>query len=239
MTTALDLFRDSLDLVAAVGQDQQLTAEESALCLRAFNRQLDNWSTQSLTVYGQANQTFNTVNGQATYTIGSGGDWSTTRPVRISDTAYSTLNSITFPCTGITQDQYNMILNKTQPQNYPEVFLFVNENPLGRITLWPVPNQVTPVTFSIERVLTQLASIQTVLAFPPGYEEAFAYNLAMRLASRFGVKVPPEVARLAMTTLADIKRANLSQRRRVMTSGAEYSDAPNGGSGTPYDWIVQ
>lgn len=239
MTTALELFRDALDLTDAIGADQQLTDDELQVCLRTFNRLLENWSTQSLAVYGLANQTFNTINGQATYTIGIGGDFNTTRPIRISAPAYSTINSVTFPCVNITQDQYNLILYKSQPQQYPEVYLYVNENPLGLVTFWPVPNQVTPVTFSIERVLTAITDVYTTLIFPPGYEEAFEYNLAVRLAARFSTPVPPEVQAQAIKSFADIKRANRSQRQRIMKSDPAYSDAPIGGYGTPYDWMVQ
>lgn len=224
MTTALELFRDALDLTDAVGADQQLTAEELQVCLRTFNRLLDNWSTQSLAVYGLANQTFNTVNGQATYTIGVGGNWNTTRPIRIAELAYSVYNNVSFNCTAITQGQYDAIVNKTQTQQFPYFFLYVNENPLGQVTLWPVPNQVTPITFSIERVLTQITDVYTELVFPPGYEEAFEYNLAVRLASRFSTPIPPEVAAQAASSLGDIKKANHSQRKRVMVSGIEYSD---------------
>lgn len=224
MTTALELFRDALDLTNAVGADQQLTAEEEQLCLRAFNRQLENWSTQSLAVYGLANQTFNTVSNQATYTIGVGGNWNTTRPIRINALAYSTLNNVTFNCTSITQGEYDLITFKNQLQEFPYFFLYVNENPLGLITLWPVPNQVTPITFSIERVLTPITDIYTDLVFPPGYEEAFVYNLSIRLASRFGTQIPPEVMAMAASSLGDIKKANHSQRKRVMRSGVEYSD---------------
>lgn len=239
MTTLLELFRDALDETSAVGIDSQLTDDEQQTCLRDFNRFIGNLSTQSLAVYGLADQTFNTANGTATYTIGVGGTWNTTRPIRISDPAYSTINSVTFPCISITQDEYNLILYKAQPQQYPEVYLFVNDNPLASITLWPVPNAVTPITFSIERVLSVATSVYDTIIYPPGYEDMFESNMAVRLARRFGTVPSPELIAQAKSTLADIKRANLSQRKRVMRSGLEYSDAPVGGYGTPYDWMVQ
>lgn len=240
MASALDLFNDALALINAVGQDQSLTDSEAQTCLRFANRQLDSWSTQSLAVYGIADQTFNLAANVATYTIGPLGTWATTRPIRIADPAYTTYQSVTFPCTSMTQGEYNEISLKTQPNVYPYRYLFVNDNPLGIITLWPVPNQVLPITFSIERVLTQLASLTTTFIFPPGYEDAFVYGLAVRLASQFGVDIKqyPDVTTIAKESLANIKKANHSQRKRVMRSGPEYSDMDNSAyPGGPYGYL--
>ena len=212
-TTALQIITDSLMLSRAVGVDQTLTALEVSDSLRAFNDLKEILSTANLAVYGQANQTFNTVAGQATYTIGTGGNWSATRPVRISPVAYSSLpvgsaTPTTYPCISITQEEYNLIGSKAQQQEYPDYFLFVNDYPLGLVTLWPVPSQVTPVTFSIDRVLTASATAATVVTFPPGYAHMFKYNLAPMLAPYFGKAVDPEVKAEAIRSLADIKRAN-------------------------------
>lgn len=212
-TTALQIITDSLMLSRAVGVDQTLTALEVSDSLRAFNDVVENWSTQQLAVYGQANQTFNTVANTATYTIGTGGTWSTTRPVRIGPIAYSSLpvgssTPTTYPCVSITQEEYNLIGSKAQTQEYPEFFLYVNSYPLGSVTLWPVPSQVTPVTFTIDRILTQLTTAGASISFPPGYVEAFKYTLAVKLAPLFGKAVDPDVKAEAIRTLADIKRAN-------------------------------
>lgn len=218
-TTALQIITDSLMLSRAVGVDQTLTALEVSDSLRTFNDLVEILSTENLAVYGQANQTFNTIANQKVYTIGPAGNWNTVRPVRIGPYAYSSLpvgaaQPASFPCISITQDEYNLISSKDQTQEYPDVFLYVNDNPLGIVTLWPVPSQVTPITFTIDRVLTQSATAATVITFPPGYAHMFKYNLAPMLAPYFGKQVDPEVQAEAVRSLADIKRAN--KRPRVM-----------------------
>lgn len=210
-STALTIIEDALGLTNSVGTDQTLTADETSDCLRKLNDLIDNWSTQTLAVYGQANQTFNTVANQATYTIGTGGNWVTTRPVRINDPVYATVSSITFPYYSITQAEYNLIAYKTQAgggTDDGQYYLYVNEYPLGLITFWPVPNAVIPITLSIDRVLTQAATAATSLSFPPGYVDAFVNNLAVRLAPLFGKQASQDVKDAAKQTLADIKRAN-------------------------------
>lgn len=239
MTTAIELFREALSLTNSVGQDQQLTAQEAQDCLSIANDRLEEWSTQSLAIYGLDNQTFSLIPSQGQYTIGPGGDWNTVRPIRINEPAYTVINGVSFPCVNIPLDQYNLISVKGQQQQFPFYYVFLNENPLAIIKLWPVPSTVLPITFSIDRVLTSLASLTTVLSFPPGYKQALKYQLAVDFAPMFGRNLAdyPTVVETAKTAFGNIKRANQSQKKRVMRSGIEYSDA-NTNYGTPWDWMI-
>ena len=229
--SALLLIRDALGLTNAVGVDQTLTADETSDCLRYVNDLLEDWSTQTLAVYGLSNQTFNTVAAQATYTVGVGGNWNTNRPVRINDPAYSVINSVSFPCVQISQAEYNAITDKTQTQAYPNVYLYVNEYPMGLVTLWPVPSAITPVTFSIDLIIDSVPTAATVLEFPPGYMNAFMYALGVKLAPRFGKRMRdyPDVVAEALRSFGNIKRANAAAKKVVMRVGSEYSDAGGGG----------
>lgn len=228
MTTALDLIGDALGLTNAVGVDQDLTDSEVQDCLRAMNDLIGEWSTQNLAVYGQANQSFNTVVGQFVYTIGTGGNWATTRPERINAPAYSVVSGSSFPCLPMTQGEYNGISNKAQTQTYPDFYLYVNENPLGLVTLWPVPSAITPITLSIDRVLTSIATATTVLSFPPGYLKAFKYALGVEYAPAFGKKISqyPDIVEIANRSFGNIKRAN--KKQRVMRCDPSYSDSGYG-----------
>lgn len=229
MSTALDVIREALALTNSVGADQTLTADEAADGLAAFNEVLDEWSTQNLAVYGQANQTFATVPGTGVYTIGVGGAWNTVRPVRINDPAYATYNGSVMPFFSMTQVEYNEIPVKTQTQDYPSSYLYVNDNPLGLVTLWPVPSAVTQLTFSIDRVLTQLSTLATVLVFPPGYHTALKYALAIQLAPSYGKRVAefPDLTAKANSALGNIKRAN--RKVHVMRCDTAFSDSSGWG----------
>lgn len=209
-TTALEIIRGSLGLSNAVGADQQLTALETSDSLAVFNDLLEIFNTKNLAVYGAANQTFNTVIGQAVYTIGTGGDWNTTRPVRINDPAYAVVNGSSYPFYSMTQAEYNQITVKTQTQQFPYRYLYVNAFPLGLVTLWPVPSAVTALTFSIDGQLTAISSVGTTISFPPGYANAFRYKLGVMLMPYFGKKAVdfPDIVQIANDSFADICRAN-------------------------------
>jgi hypothetical protein len=228
------LIRDALGLTNAVGVDQTLTADETTDCLRALNDLIEDWSTQSLAIFGLGTQAFNTVVAQATYTVGVGGNWNTNRPVRINGDAYSTISGATFPCASITQAEYDEIPVKAQTQSYPDAYLYVTEYPMGLVTLWPVPSAVTPVTFSMDMLIDSVPTAATVLNFPPGYLKGFKYALAVELAPMFGKRLSdyPGVVAIAERTLGNIKRANMSQKKRIMRSAPEYSDSGGG----PVSW---
>jgi hypothetical protein len=212
--TALQIIEDALGLTSSLGTDQTLTFSETDDCLRKFNQLLDSWSAQNLAVYGSQNQQFNTIASRATYDIGPGATWNADRPQRIWEPAYTVINGATFICLPWSQAEYNLVGVKDQPGQFPLRYLFINSFPAASVTLWPVPNAIVPITFSIDRLLTQVAAVGTTISFPPGYSEAFVYNLALRLAPAFGKKLSnfPEVVETAKESLGIVKRANRKPR---------------------------
>lgn len=206
--TAGDLIKSSARLVNVIGPSEVLTADELNDGLASLNDLLEIWSTQNLAVWGSAVETFNTVAAQAAYTIGPTGTWVTARPVRINSPAYCNVGGVDFPIDIIGEGDYDLISLKTQPGQIVERLLFVNDNPNGRITLWPVPSAVIPISLNTDRVLTQVPSIATAMIFPPGYLLALRYALGIIMAPDYGKVVSAEVSRVASSSLAAIKRAN-------------------------------
>jgi hypothetical protein len=234
-TTALQLIEDALGLTNAVGVDQTLTAEEVATGLRAFNDLLEIFSTRNLAVYGSANQSFNTVIGQSVYTIGTGGDWNTARP-----------SASTIRLRGLERDLVSGRLDDAgriqrdplqgADADFPDALPLRERLSARKVTLFPVPSAVTPVTFSLNRLLTSVASAAASISFPPGYAMVFTYKLAIMLAPRFGKKVAnyPEVVQIANDSFADICRAN--KTTRLLSYGADFGQ--NGGYGSSYQRFI-
>jgi hypothetical protein len=206
--TSLDLIKSSMRLVGIISENETPKSQEANDGLDVLNDMLESWSTESLSVWGSAVETFNTVGGQAAYTIGPAGNWNTARPVRIGDVAYCTLNGVDYDVFEWSQDDYDSVTLKTQQQPIVERFLYVNDNPLGIVTLYPTPSQAIPITFDTDRVLTQVPTLATVLVYPPGYYIAMRYTLAILLAAEYGAPVDPSVTSIAISSKANIKRAN-------------------------------
>ena len=213
-----DLIRSSMRLIGAIATGETPSAEEVTDGLLALNDMLENWSTETLSVWGSSNQTFSLIANQATYSVGPAGNWNTTRPQDI-DGAYCTFGGVDFPIEVISQQQYNDISIKSMKQPITERLLYVNEYPLGVVTVWPVPTQNTAITLTMSRVLVFPVAVTDVLTGPPGFLKALRYCLAVEFAPEFGVEASATVIQVAADAKGDYKRANLP----MIVSG--YDDA--------------
>jgi hypothetical protein len=205
MSAAIDLITDAAGLAGILGVGETMTADEAADSLRLLNDVLDLWSAGDL--WNTANTTLQAAAGQAVYTIGSGGQWDTVRPVRIAG-AYCTYSGVDFPIRLIDQAEYNGISIKAQRQPIVERLLYVNEVPLGLVTLWPVPAENISITLSIENVADAVAGLTANISLPPGAGLAIKGELAALMAVKYGRDLPPQVAALGAKAKADYRRAN-------------------------------
>lgn len=221
-----DLIKGAARLVNVIATSETLTADELNDGLATLNDLLELWSTQNLAVYGAADVTFNTVAAQASYTLGPTGTWVGDRPVRINDWPSCRVSGVDFPIELIGEQDYNLIPLKTQPGQIIERMLYVNDFPNGRVTLWPVPSAVVPITFSVDRILTQVPNVATLMTFPPGYLLAMRYQLGIMLAPDYGRTVTEEVAAVARSSFAAIKRANKVRRTAGFDAGLVGHDGP-------------
>jgi len=208
-TTALDLIKGAMRLIGAIATGETPTADEANDALTTLNDILEGWSLEGLAVWGSSNQTFNTVPGQKTYTVGPGGNFNTDRPVNVFG-GYCTFGGVDFTIEVVDQLAYNRIALKSQQQPIIEQMLYVNENPLGLLTLWPVPSAAIPITLSCGRILTQVPSLATSLVYPPGYAKALKYSLAVHLAAEYGRVPAVDVATIARDSKGNIKNANMT-----------------------------
>jgi hypothetical protein len=142
--------------------------------------------------------------------MGSGGDLNTTRPTRIEDSCFIRYNSIDTPLQVLNFEGFAAIVDKTTQSNIPQYLFPDMQNPLARLTFWPVPSSASAVAHIFSwKQLQQFAALTTALALPPGYEDLIAFNLAVRWAGpEFGQKVPDEVKAFAVMSKANIKRIN-------------------------------
>ena len=90
MATARDLIKRSLRRIHVLDADEEPTDAEANDALESLNEMLDLWAANKSYVYAtQENDHVWTASAQS-QTIGSGGDFNTTRPVKIMDSTYFT-----------------------------------------------------------------------------------------------------------------------------------------------------
>tara|TARA_R110000868_G_scaffold113238_4_gene304111 strand:- start:390 stop:1100 length:711 start_codon:yes stop_codon:yes gene_type:complete len=210
MDTAGETINGALRLLGVLAEGETPSAETSQDALRAMDQMIDSWNTERLSVFSTQDQVFTWPAGLINRTLGPSGDFVGNRPILLDDATYfkDPSTGISYGIKMINQQQYDGIAVKTVSSTFPQV-LFVNMTyPDIDMFIYPRPTRALEWHFISVEELTQPATLDTVLTFPPGYLRAFRYNLACELAPEFGVEPSPQVQRIAMTSKRNLKRIN-------------------------------
>lgn len=207
MATARDIIKSALRKISAIGTGAPLPAEEASQGLEVLNDMLSTWSAEGDLVFTETRETFN-LTSAASYTIGSGGDFDTTRPLYFN-AVYVSQGSIDYPLTMIDNKQYANIPLKTTG-SIPDVYYYDTGYPLGTIFLFPAPSAASTITLYSVKPLTSFTSLDTDFAMPEEYKSALIYNLATWIAPEYEREASPTVQRLAKRT----KSAVVAQNKR-------------------------
>ena len=228
MATASAIIRRSLRLIGAIAAGETPSSNEQADALEALNAMLDLWRTSSLSVYALRDETL-TLTGAASYTIGTGGDLNTTRPVKI-ESAYERVSDTDYPLRLASANAWYQLAAKSTTSDVAEWLYYEPSYPLG--TLYLYPQATTGELHLVTWVpLTAFAAADEV-ALPPGYQDAITYNLAVRLAPEYGRPVTPELAAIARDAMSRLERVNF--RPPIMSTGlatGREADIRSGGGG--------
>jgi len=209
MATAIELIKSSMRKLGVLSQGETPQAEESKDALESLNTMLDSWSTQRLAVLGTTIEEFTLVNGQTIYTMGTGGDFNTTVPVKTSRAYIRDNTNVDLPVQIIDHAKYGRLPDKNQTATFPQMIYIDNNYPLRNVYVYPTPSETNTLIFHNDRQLSNLSALTTVLSLPVGYKRAIIYNLAIELAPEYGVSISAELAKAAKESLEAIKRANI------------------------------
>lgn len=209
MTTARTIIKKAMQKVGVLTKGENPAADEANDALDALNSLIDSWSNYSANIYSRALETFS-LTSAATYTIGAGQTFNTTRPIQIVD-AYVTSGGIDYPLTIINQEQFDPVSMKTT-QGIPQYLIYNNAYPYGTITLYYVPSGVSSITLLSEKPITTFATLDTSMSLPQGWERALVYNLALELAPEYQQQPNATVERIAKESIGAIKTAVIRSR---------------------------
>lgn len=207
-TTVRDLIKGSLRLIGAIATGQTPSANEEADCLSVLNEMLDSWSTERLTIFNTVRESFTLIPTQQAYTIGTGGDFDTTRPQLVENAGVMS-GTIELPVDILTQDEWAAISLKSTSSTFPMKLYMEDAFPLATINLWPVPSAANSLILYSWKPLTAFASASTTFVMPPGYLMALRFNLAVMLAPEYGKTPNDLVMKGAVDGKSNIKRMNI------------------------------
>lgn len=209
MATARGIIKKAMQKIGAITKGENPSADEANDALDSLNALIASWSNFADNIYSRTLETFN-LTSAATYSIGTGQTFNTTRPIQIVD-AYVTSGDIDYPLTIINQEQFDPVAMKTT-QGIPQYLIYNNAYPYGTITLYYVPSGVSSITLLSEKAITGFATLDTVMSLPEGWERALVYNLALELAPEYSQQPDPSVAAIAVQSLGAIKMAVVRSR---------------------------
>lgn len=206
MATALDFITRAMKIAGVLGQNETPSSGEADDGLVSLNDMLESMSTDRTFIYSVNQNNFPLVNGQASYSIGTGGDFVMARPVKLNF-VFIRINGVDYPLKEINNQDYDAIPLKTNTE-FPQYFYYEPSFPLGRIYIYGSPTQGS-IYIDTWQVITQFTSLANDLSYPPGYRRMINYNLAKEIAPQYGVTLTPEASSIAMESLANIKDRNL------------------------------
>lgn len=208
MATVQTIINRALRLNGKLGAGRTPSSNDTADVLVALNAMLDSWRNERLMVYAISEVTHTLTVGDASYSIGSGGDIDTTRPVKIED-AFMRENDIDYPIRIITDvHEWNSIADKTTTGNIVEYLYYNPGMSTGTVNIYPVPTVANVIHLSLWTPLTAFSAATDTVTLPPGYERALAFNLAVEISPEYGEGITPLTVQIAKESKGAIKRVN-------------------------------
>lgn len=202
------MITSAMRKIGALSQGEVPTASESSDGLASLNAMLESLALKKIFVYYDREDVFNMVGGQASYTIGTGGNFSMPRPNEITG-AFVRDAGFDYPLSVITQPQYAGITVKGTLSDHPEALYYEKSYPLGRVFLYQTPLEALPLHLHSSALLQSFANLTDVLSLPAGYERMIIFNLAVDIAGDYSLPIPESVSMIAKESRADVAGQNI------------------------------
>lgn len=217
-----DIIKSALFQLGKIPLGETYPTDWGTQMLGELNSMLQNWAVEGLNLHVLTTSTPKTLTiGDASYTIGSGGDITDRRPVEIISA------KLTLSGTDYALDVYNSVLryqayhNKSS-QGHPIELFYDADYATARGTLWlyPAPDAAYSLTMYSWTSLAPFATEAETVNLPPEYEYVLSTNFAAHLLSVFG-ESNSEVRQKAR----DAKAALLTNNSKRLVREARFDTA--------------
>lgn len=210
--TVRELIRKSMLLIGAISSGESLSADEASDGLSSLNDLLDSWSTDGLLIPAMVREEFTLTPAQASYTIGTGGNFNTTNPQIIEEARLLVTSSspgFETPLKIYNVQEYADIQIKSLSTSMPEALYFQRGSPLSTIYLYTVPSEANKLVLYSRKALSNFANVNDDIELPAGYQRALRYNLALELAVEYGKAPSDYIMMTAQELKAQLIRVNM------------------------------
>lgn len=216
MTTALGIIKSAMRKAGVLTKTEAPSADEANDGLEMLNDLLASMSNDSMVIPSRVLENFTLTAGDSEYTIGTGGDFSTTRPIKVIS-AYVRSGNIDYSLDIVSDENFATIPLKNTG-SIPEHLNYTNAYPLSTIKIYPTPASAYTLYLLSEKQLSTFTLNQTV-DMPPGWRRMLVHNLAIELCSEYGQSVPQEIYEIARESKAEIRHAIMAARPMQWENG--------------------
>lgn len=214
-TTAREIMETSLRLISVLDPVESMSPEQGLTAFRCFNSLIDSWNAEKLLSFKINRTVFPLIVGQQQYTLGVGGDFNMTRPAGIEDmSVLLTQNTpiIELPLQIDQDEDWQRVTVKSVVSSFPLECYPDGDFPLNNLYFWPIPMAPCSVVLYTWKRIEPNVTLSSLINYPPGFERAFKFNLAIDIAPEYGLEAPPTVQKIAMNSKRRIKNLNWTPR---------------------------
>lgn len=233
MPSFRSLATQSMGRLGVLASGENMTAADANVCLEAINQLLDEWQATPLMLYAEQRTTWNLTPSQASYTVGDSAEVDVPRPVYVDAVSYVQTNlspPLEIQMNPYTDASWAAQSQKTLTSNLPLNYYYNLTYPLATLYLWPIPTQASLQGVLYARTqVAQLASLDTDVALPNGWQRMIVTNLAVEIAPAFFREPSATLVDQAKKSLAAVKRSNIRNVDLVTPAGALIQTGNNGG----------
>jgi hypothetical protein len=204
--TAQELIESSMRVVNALQTGQSATTAERNDGLAALNQILAGWSNEGMSAYNITHGTFTAAAGTTSYTMGSGGTWSTSaRPTKVYGAFATSGNFRQGLGAPLSAEEFAQLSDGGAgiTASLPTKWTVDNGSPLRTAQIFPPLSGSASINVAYALPITALA-LGDSLAFPPGWDQALRFALAITLAPEYGHPVTQEMIMLATNAKQEI-----------------------------------
>jgi hypothetical protein len=207
--TGTVLCTAALRKIRAIDPSETPNTQELANCFEELKRMIETWGAIGQLVFTSTLDQFTLTSGTAEYTIGSGADIDTVRPIKILQGSFVTASGEDCQLTIISESRYLSFSNKTIGiPDTPKYIWYKPEYPSGKIYLLPAGGGVLNL-YSL-KPLAEPAAVGNDVVFPDHYQDAIVWNLACRIKLEFmGADPSPYQLAMADHTMTTIRNLNM------------------------------
>lgn len=197
MTTARDIIKKAAQKGGIITKNDDMSADEMNDGLGNLNNMIASWGNDSLLLFYRTLENFYLEAGKQEYTIGSGGDFDTIRPISVLQ-AFVSQNDIKLSnmilCSDVVFQQFLQNLVAT---GIPTYMNYNNNYPLGKLRFYVTPGNAYKFTMLSEKALSEFDTLDTNVDLPPGWDRMLINNLAIEMLPEYGQEPSGTLVNLA------------------------------------------